>query len=76
MTALPDTDRLRDLLEVSRGPVADALVGVVGISRETAEDVLLEVGIDPDTPAAAVTDAEVGRVRLRLADVPGSRAGC
>ena len=70
---MPDTDRLCDLLEVSRGPVADALAEMADIPRDTVADVLLEVGIDPDLPAAAVTDAEVGRVRGRLAAVPRPR---
>ena len=70
---MPDTDRLRDLLEVSRGPVVDALAEVVDIPRETVVDVLLEVGIDPELPAAAVTDAEVGRVRGRLVAGPRPR---
>ncbi|MCB0894008.1 MAG: hypothetical protein H6529_13265 [Nocardioides sp.] len=73
MTAVPDLHRLRDLLEVSRGPVADALADVVGIPRTRAEDALLDAGIDPETPAAAVTDAEVGRVRGRLVAVPDPR---
>ncbi|WP_395696024.1 hypothetical protein [Nocardioides sp.] len=73
MTDLPDAGRLRDLLEVRRGPVADALVDAVGIPRSTARDVLEDVGLDPLTPAAAVTDAEVGRVRRALAAVPDPR---
>ncbi len=73
MTTVPDVHRLRDLFEVRRGPVADALVDVVGIPRSAVEDVLAEAGLDPLVPAAAVTDAEIGRLRGSLVAVPEPR---
>ena len=67
MTAAPELDRLTELLEVRRGRVADALAEVVGIPRTSAEDVLVDAGVDPEIPAAAITDAEVVRLRSALA---------
>lgn len=67
MSAAPELDRLSDLLEVRRERLVEALADVVGIPRSSAEDVLVDAGLDPEMPAAAVTNAEVHRLRSALA---------
>lgn len=66
MRALSDPEHLCDLLEVSRGPVAQVLADLIGIAVLTTEDLLVDEGIDPALPAALVTDAEVRRLSRRL----------